>query len=302
MHQVGAGQTASAGHRRKLPVAELLPNPAVVGCCRNKDRRQPTGRIAESAEHRSIAARQAAANRPGAVTRRSPRDEARLDHGPRLCSERLRSPQHDIGEFPRFERSHMPAQPVGDRRVDRVLRQIATHPIVVRLPVPGLRGHNVGELPGATHHLATAAHPERIGVDDADCPQVLEVALRLHRPHPNARASCCNIVFDRRILMVNDRRHRDHLFGGVYAQRHRGGCNTRLRKPAGAPSVVLRQLPSSTRSSMFTGDSGRSSRCRLCVVLRHVSTCDGQLTDASLGRSVHDASVMPWCSAICRAS
>jgi hypothetical protein len=53
---------------------------------------------------------------------------------------------------------------------------------------------------------------------------------------------------------------------------------------------------------MFAGHIGWFSKCRLFAVWRRFSTCDGQLTNTLLAWSVHDASMLPCASAICRAS
>src|SRR5262244_3247882 len=116
-----------------------------------------------------------------------PGDITALDHEFWLHTEKFRFPQYDISDLARFERPDPAVDTVGACRVERVLGQVLQDArVVVRRLVAAQQLHLMGQLPRAADHLAYSPHPLRVGVDNADRPQVVQEAFGLHGGRTNA--------------------------------------------------------------------------------------------------------------------
>ncbi len=91
-------------------------------------------RAAERAEHRPVVHRLRRRDRRVRIAHRRGDDEAALDDHGRLGAEERRPPQHQIGELADRDRPDLVRDAVGDRRVDRVLGEVALDPEVVVAP------------------------------------------------------------------------------------------------------------------------------------------------------------------------
>ena len=76
-------------------------------------------------EHRPHQHRLRRRDRGVGVAHRRVGDRAALDHQPRPDREVRRVPQHEVGELADLDRAHLVGDPVRDRRVDRVLGDVA---------------------------------------------------------------------------------------------------------------------------------------------------------------------------------
>ncbi len=138
-----------------------------------------------------------------------------LDDGLGLGAERIRPPEHDIGQFARFERTDLSSHAVGEGRIDRVLGEIAKNAIVVGCGLTGR--HPVRQLPGPADDLTAATHAERVGVDDADRALVVEARSRppSDRPRSHPRPGRSDIRRYEWMLPVHDHRHGHDFVDGV---------------------------------------------------------------------------------------
>src|SRR5262245_15085101 len=132
---------------------EQLPNPRVEPGARYECQRRRGGRSSKSAKHRPVQHGLRRRNRCVGVTHHAPGDESSFYDNLRLYTEHRGLPEHQVRQFARVDRPDFMRNPMRDRRIDRVLRDISLHPEVVsprRILRQGsaLRLHFVRRLPG----------------------------------------------------------------------------------------------------------------------------------------------------------
>ena len=141
-----------------------------------------------------------------------------------------------------------------DRRVDRVLRDVAADAEVVaagRLAGQGaaLALHLVRRLPGAADHLADPSH--RLGVrrHHAERAQIVQHVLGGDRLATRARIGERHVLRDARRQMMGHHHHVEHFVDGVPRERHR-----RIR--GGRKDVRLAAQPDDVRRVSASGTLG----------------------------------------------
>ena len=126
--------------------------------------------------------------------------------------------------LPRLERADVRREAVRDGGVDRDLREVAQHALVVGRARLGSaqRAHRRGVLERAPHDLADAAHALRVAREHRDHAEVVQEPFRGHRLRTHA------VAHDRRVAVhasrgehVHGRHHRQVLGRGVHPERHR---------------------------------------------------------------------------------
>ena len=140
-------------------------------------------------------------------------------------------PEHDVGELAGLERADVRREPVRDRRVDRDLREVAQHALVVgRARRRRPRSARIAAAFWKARRTTSPTRPmpceslESIAIT----PEVVQQALGGHRRGAHA------VAHDRRVAVhapgrehVHGRHHREVLGLGVDAERHgrrrRGG-------------------------------------------------------------------------------
>ena len=122
-----------------------------------------------------------------------------------------RIPQHQVGQLADLDRADLVVEAVGDRRADRVLRDVAAGPVVVGGAVAGQRAapplHHVRGLPGAHDDLADAAHRLRVAADDRDRADVVQHVLGGDGRRPDAALGERQVLGHRRVEVVADHQH-----------------------------------------------------------------------------------------------
>ena len=121
----------------------------------------------------------------------------------------------------------MPRYAVGDRRIDRVLGDVAlgAHVVVVTFffaEPPALLLHLVGRLPCANDHLADAAHGLAVRRHHGERPDIVQDVFGGDRLLANTALRERQIFRDRRIEVVADHQHVEMLIDGVDRERPRG--------------------------------------------------------------------------------
>ena len=139
-----------------------------------------------------------------------------LDHHIRLDAEERRPPEAKVGELADLHRADMRRHAMRDRRIDRVLGDIALGPdVVVVAPLLGqhaaLALHLVRGLPGADGHLADAAHRLAVGGDDAEDAEVVQDVLGGDRLTLDAALGERHVLGDVRVEVVADHEHVEML-------------------------------------------------------------------------------------------
>ena len=139
-------------------------------------------RAAEAAEHRPVVHRLRRRDAGVRVAHRGHRDEAALHDQRGLDAEELGLPEHQVGPLADLDAAHLVRDAVGDRRVDRVLGDVALDACVVVAVAVAAQGaalqlHLVRRLPAADHHLADAAHGLAVAANHADRAEVVQHVL-----------------------------------------------------------------------------------------------------------------------------
>ena len=140
---------------------------------RGHERHRQVGadRVAEGRPHQHRLRRR---DRGVRVAERTPGDRTALDHDGRPDAEELRLPQHQIGELAGLDGADLVVQPVRDRRVDRVLRDIPLGAlVVVRSPRP-TAGRGAAFITCATCQVRVITSPIRPIAWASD--EVIEIA------------------------------------------------------------------------------------------------------------------------------
>ena len=154
------------------------------------------------------------------IAHRRRRDHAAFQHQRRLDPEERRLPQHEVGELARLHRTDDVRDAVGNRRVDRVLGDVALHAqVVVACRIArqraALRLHLVRRLPGADDHLADATHRLRIRRQHRERAEVVQDVLGRDGLAADARLGERDVLGDRRVEMVADHQHVEMLVDRV---------------------------------------------------------------------------------------
>ena len=189
---------------------------------------------------RAVARRLRALERRVALAQRAPGGEAALEHPFGLHAEEAGLPHDEVGQPAGSQRADVVREAVGDRGLDRHLREVAQHArrvvAVVRVvearvggqardPLGGLgpapRLHDVGQLERPSDRLADAPHPLRVGVHDRDRAQLVERPLGGHPRLEHALADELEVARHRPRQPVVEHGHRDVLDRGVDAERQR---------------------------------------------------------------------------------
>ena len=138
-------------------------------------------------------------------------------------------PQHQVRQLAGLNRANLAVKPVGDRRADRIFRDIAARPGVVRAPgAAAVRGdrsvagqgsaaflHHVRGLPGAQHHLADPAHRLGVRADHGNGPHVMQDVLGRDRRRADPRLGEREVLGDGGVQVVADHEHVEVLVDGV---------------------------------------------------------------------------------------
>ena len=149
-------------------------------------------RAAVGAEHRPRHHRLRRGDRRIAVAHHRARDEAAFDDQLGLDAEERRLPEHEVRHLADRDRANVRGDAVRDRRIDRVLRDVAAHAQVVMARLVArqrttLTLHLVRGLPRAADHFADAAHRLRVGRHHAERAEVVQHVLGGNRLRPDAR-------------------------------------------------------------------------------------------------------------------
>src|SRR5580765_6792313 len=131
LHVALAERTAAADGRQPLADAQPCRDAGVERGFRHERERDGFHRTAERAEHRTH--QHGLWRRDGRVriAHLRPCDESALDDQLRFDAEELRPPQDQIGELAGFHRTDLVRDAMCNRRVDRVLRDVAANAQVV---------------------------------------------------------------------------------------------------------------------------------------------------------------------------
>ena len=159
------------------------------------------------------------------VARRAPGGDPALQHELGPHAGELRPPQHRVGELADLERADVPREPVGDRRVDRHLGEMAQHARVVAGPVLG-----AADAPSSRRRSAArGGRPRRRGPCPASRDDSIAITPRscstpsaaiVSRPHALAqRGPVARAAAGREHVDGGD--HREVLGLGAGAERHR---------------------------------------------------------------------------------
>ena len=183
-------------------------------------------RRAVGAEHRARDDRLRRRNRRVAVAHHRPRDEPALDDDLGLDAEKRRLPQHQIGHLADGDRADVVRDAVRDRRIDRVLGDVASNPeVVVAGGVSGQRAalplHLVGRLPRPADHLADASHRLRVRRHDADGAEIVQHVLGGDRLGSDARIGERDVFRHARRQVMADHQHVEVLVERIPRERHR---------------------------------------------------------------------------------
>ena len=120
----------------RAPAGPCAAGRAAPAAALDRDRRQKGHErglqgAAEGAEHRPVMHRLRRRDRGVGVAHQRRGNRAGLQHQVRLDPEKRRRPQHEIGELADLDRADMLGQPMRQRRVDRVFRDVALDPEIV---------------------------------------------------------------------------------------------------------------------------------------------------------------------------
>ena len=192
-------------------------------------------RAAVAAEHRPVVHRLRRRDAGIRVAHRGGGDEAAFQHQTRLDAEEGRLPEHQIGEFADLDAADLVREAVRERRVDRVLGDIALDARVVvarrvgrqaaRPRVGGERAalelHRVRGLPGADDDLADAAHRLRVGAEHADRAEVVQHILGGDGFAPDAALGEGQVLGDAGVEVMADHQHVQVLIDRVDGVGHR---------------------------------------------------------------------------------
>ena len=162
----------------------------------------------------------------------------------RLHAEEHRLPEHEVGELADLDAADVLVDAVGDRRVDRVLGDVALGAEVVVLArlagqAPALAAHLVGGLPGADHDLADPAHRLAVGGHHREGAEVVQDVLGRDRLLADAALGEGHVLGDARVEVVAHHQHVEVLVHGVdrVGPRRVGGGGKDVRLAAEADDV-----------------------------------------------------------------
>ena len=144
-----------------------------------------------------------------------------------LDAEIRRLVEHEVGQLAPLDAADVLGDAVGDRRVDRVLGDIALDAlVVVARAVAGQRAelhlHLVGGLPGPDDGLADPAHRLRVGAHHADDAAVVKDVLGADRLGPDAALGERHVLGDASRQVMADHQHVEVLVDRVDGERPRG--------------------------------------------------------------------------------
>ena len=124
------------------------------------------------------------------------------------------------------------SNPMGNRRVDRILRHIpARAPVVMQAlrrlntmfgQMPPLELHLVRRLPGADDHFAHPPHGLRIGRHNTDGAHIVQDILGRNRLTADTRLGEGDVFRHARVQVVADHEHVEMLIHRIDRERHGG--------------------------------------------------------------------------------
>ncbi len=191
----------TAASRRFRPKRRAMP--ASSDGLRDEGQAGVVHHLAERCEHRPVVDRLGRRNRCVRVAHQRVRDAAALQDHRRLDAEEGRAPQHEIGPLARLDRADVIRDAVGDRRVDRVLRDVALDAeIVVARRRRGaeraaLLLHLVRGLPGPQDDLTRPTHRLAVRRHHRDRAEVVQDVLGRDRLAPDAALGERHVLGDR---------------------------------------------------------------------------------------------------------
>mmetsp|Transcript_33709 Transcript_33709/g.62627 ORF Transcript_33709/g.62627 Transcript_33709/m.62627 type:complete len:298 (-) Transcript_33709:42-935(-) len=162
-----------------------------------------------------------------------PCDLASLDNHLRLSSESGGMPQHNVGEFPGFQRSDFVGHAVGNGRVNGVFRHVALRPGVVipRLGVlwesAPLAFHFVSCLPRASNDLSNPSHCLGIGGHYTESTHVVKNVFGSNGFPADARLCKSYILRDILIKVMAHHQHVQVFLNCIHRKRASWVCRAR---------------------------------------------------------------------------
>ena len=228
---VALADAAAAAHRRRAACASPSARDAALRRARAARRTRGASRPSRApkrAEHRPHA-RAAAAS--GSTRSASPicaqAMKPPLSTSSGFDAEERRPPQHEIGELADLDRADLVRHAVRDRRVDRVLRDVAPDAQVVvrRRARPASRPRCSRILCAVCQvrviDLADAAHRLAVARDHADRAEVVQDVLGGDRLAADAALGERDVLGDVRVEVVADHQHVEVLVERVDRERPR---------------------------------------------------------------------------------
>lgn len=155
------------------------------------------------------------------------RNESLLENQERLRAKVRRLPNHQIGHLPYLNAANHVADPLGQRRIDRIFADIALDSVVIRSKVVILGQssplHHVlmRRVPGASYDFATSSHSLRVGGHHTNGTRVMQNVFGGNGLRPDPAVSKRDILRDILREMVARHDHVKMLVDGVSSIRLR---------------------------------------------------------------------------------